>query len=118
MVAAAGAGPEPIEHKALNVDILADAIAFCLSPNAVRAAKSIASKMRAEDGVRTAVNSFYRNLPVATMSCDLIPRQPATWKWKKGKSSLQLSHRAASILVEYKKIDAGSLKLFISRPYP
>lgn len=117
MVAAAGAGPGSIEHKLLNAETLANSITFCLSQSALRAAESLASKMRIENGVKSAVDSFHRNLPVTAMSCDLVTRQPASWEWKKGKSSLKLSHRAALILVEYKKIEAGSLKLYVSHSF-
>ncbi|KAK0127733.1 hypothetical protein ONS96_007247 [Cadophora gregata f. sp. sojae] len=72
--------------------------------------------MKAENGVRAAVRSFHRNVPVPELNCDMVPKHPANWSWKKGKRTLKLSHRAASILVEYKKIKASSLKLHKSKP--
>lgn len=111
MVAAAGAGPRPIDHKALSVLTLAKTIEFLLHPSAMKAASRIASKMQHENGVKEAVRSFHRNLPIETLNCNLLPRYPATWCWKRGKRTLKLSHRAASILVDNKKIEASSLKM-------
>ncbi|KAL3421955.1 glycosyltransferase family 1 protein (sterol glucosyltransferase) [Phlyctema vagabunda] len=117
MVAAAGAGPKPIDHKHLDAWSLAEAINFCLLPETLRAAQNLAKGIRAESGVKRAVDLFHRNLPTDDMSCDLIARSPATWIWTKGKRSCKLSHRAASILVEQKVIDSKSLKLHKSKPF-
>ncbi|ESZ90226.1 glycosyltransferase family 1 protein [Sclerotinia borealis F-4128] len=116
MVAVAGAGPPPIEHKSLDVATLSNAIKFLFSPDVMMAAHNIAVKIRHENGVKEAVNSFHRNLPVKAMSCELMPQQPATWLWKKGRRSLKLSHHAAATLVEKKKIDAGDLTLYKPKP--
>ncbi len=113
MVAAAGAGPRPIEQKFLNVESLSQAINVCLDPKTVLAAQKISERMKNENGVSEAVTSFHRNLTVQELNCDMIPRHPATWYWKKGKRTLKLSHRAASILVEHKKIEASSLKMYV-----
>jgi hypothetical protein len=112
MVAVAKAGPPPIDHKFLDTRALSSAITFLLSPDTRIAAAGIAEKMRHENGVKAAVASFHRNLSVPTMSCDLIKGHPATWIWKKGEHrTLNLSHKAAAILVEEKKIDSSALKL-------
>ncbi|KAJ8060680.1 hypothetical protein OCU04_010985 [Sclerotinia nivalis] len=116
MVAAAGAGPPPIDHQSLTVTILSSSIKFLLSPNAVIAAHDLAVKIRQENGVKEAVNSFHRNLPLKTMSCELMPQQPATWFWKKGKKNLKLSHQAAAVLVEKKKINTSNLSIY--KPHP
>jgi sterol 3beta-glucosyltransferase len=112
MVHAAGAGPRPIDHKSLDVESLSQAIEVLLAPETVLAAERISEKMRHENGVKEAVKSFHRNLPFQQMNCDLVSRQPATWCWKKGKRTLKLSHRAASILVEHKKIEVSALKMY------
>lgn len=111
MVAAAGAGPRPINHQALNDDNLAEAIQFCLSSEALKAASEIAQKMKTENGIMEAVDSFHRNLPISDLSCDLTPRQPAVWLFKKGKEQIKLSDKAAFILAKHKKIDMGDLEL-------
>ncbi|CAG8954861.1 hypothetical protein HYFRA_00008547 [Hymenoscyphus fraxineus] len=120
MVHAAGAGPPPIDIKNINAEILSSAIKFLLSSEAIEAVGVIADKMRAEEGVKSAVDSFHRNLSVADMSCSMLPESPATWtiKTKKGKEkvNLRLSHRAASVLVEEKKIDAKDLRLYKPKP--
>ncbi|KAF4631575.1 hypothetical protein G7Y89_g6551 [Cudoniella acicularis] len=116
MVAAAGAGPHPIDHKSLNSKSLSEAVTFLLSPDALLAAEGIAVKMRTEDGVKQAVTSFHRNLSVKFMSCPLVPGHPATWTWKRGHKSVNLSHKAAAVLVEEKRIDISSLRLYKPKP--
>ncbi|KAF2021850.1 glycosyltransferase family 1 protein [Aaosphaeria arxii CBS 175.79] len=99
MVAAAGAGHPPIHHKLLNVQNLAEAIQYCLSSEAKTAALRIAEQMRTESGVAAAVDSFHRNLPREGFKCDVIPRLPAAWAWKKGKRTKLLSKVAAATVV-------------------
>ncbi|KAF7369031.1 Glycosyltransferase family 1 protein [Mycena venus] len=110
MVAAAGAGPKPIPHKKLNPKALADAIAFCLTPAAAAAARTIADKMRSESGVKTAVDSFHANLPLDRLKCNILSDRPAAWKIQKGKGTLRLSKLAAEVLVQNKEFDPKALK--------
>ena len=44
----AGAGPEPIPHKELNIENLGDAIKFAVSPGAKAAAQRMAQLIEAE----------------------------------------------------------------------
>lgn len=117
MIAAAGAGPQPIPYKSLNEQSLTEAINFCLSEQAKTAAGQISVKMKREDGVATAVKSFHINLPVDQMRCDLLSDQVAVWKYStkdkksKKKTNIKLSDEAAFILVENKKIEAKHLQL-------
>jgi sterol 3beta-glucosyltransferase len=111
MIAAAHAGPPPIHNKLLNQENLAQAIHYCLTEEALDAAADISRKMRAENGVASAVKSFRQNLPIEAMSCDLIPEEPAVWLYSRSKMNLKLSDKAAVILAERKKIDAKHLKL-------
>ncbi|KAI1860796.1 uncharacterized protein JN550_011258 [Neoarthrinium moseri] len=104
MVAAAGAGPNPIPQRELNSDNLAEAITFCLTQDASVAALSLAEKMRNESGVRTAVDMFHANLPLENLRCDVLPDRAAVWRYKKGKTQLKLSKLAADILVDNLKI--------------
>ncbi|KAL0935968.1 sterol glucosyltransferase [Colletotrichum truncatum] len=104
MVAIAGAGPKPIPHKQLNVENLADAIQFCLTPEALTAAGELAAKMKTENGVATAAQSFHANLPLEALPCDIFPDQPATWEYKRSKKHLKLSKKAAGILLDHLKI--------------
>ena len=111
MVAAAGAGPKPLNYKTLSGSIMADAIDMCLAPATMQAAQALSQKMRLEDGVREAITSFHRNLPLERMHCDLIHGQVPVWYWARGTRTLKLSDRAAYILIERKKIEASSLLL-------
>ncbi|KAJ7363785.1 sterol glucosyltransferase [Mycena albidolilacea] len=111
MVAAAGAGPKPIHHKKLDVKTLAAAIAFCLTPEAMAAARTIADKMRSESGVKTAVDSFHANLPLNRLKCDIMADRPAAWKIEKGGRTMRLSKVAAEVLIHNKEFDRKALKL-------
>lgn len=111
MVAAAGAGPRPIDHKNLDVASLVSAIRFCLAPTTLTAAQKLAQKMSGECGVKEAVKSFHRNLPMKNMSCDLLPRKAAVWRYELDtKHHLKLSDEAAFILMEQKKLKMKNIK--------
>ena len=104
MVAAAGAGPNPIPFKQLNVGNLADALRFCLSEEASAAARTIAERMKNESGVRRAVTSFHANLPLQTMRCDIMPSQPAAWTLRDGSRDIKLCKEAAGNLVRTSRV--------------
>lgn len=110
MVSAAGAGPDPIPYKQLKVATLAQAVRFCLTTEAVRSAQGIAAKMQQDEGVKTAVASFHRNLPQGLVECDLLPEFPACWRYRLGKKRFRLSKIAAEILVEKNLLDVKNLK--------
>ena len=111
MVAASGAGPQPIPHRSLDAKQLADAIRYCLRPESLSAAENIARMMQTESGVKTAVESFHRNLPLDKMRCHMLPEEPAVWVYKKSLTKpLQLSKTAAQILIDQLRIDPKSLK--------
>ncbi|KAG8423021.1 hypothetical protein J3459_009819 [Metarhizium acridum] len=109
MVAAAGAGPEPIPAQQLNATNLANAIRFCLTPDAAEASEAIAAKMKSECGVRRAVASFHANLPLNKMRCDVVPSLPASWLCKNKGLQYRLSKGAAEILVDAGRIAKGNL---------
>jgi sterol 3beta-glucosyltransferase len=110
MVATAGAGPSPIDHKALTPTSLASAIRFILTPSAQLAAQKIAEKMSHENGVKEAVESFHKNLPIKQMRCDLLPRKAAVWKYDLGDNkSMKLSDEAAFILMEQKRVKMNKI---------
>lgn len=115
MVAAAGAGPAPIPAKKLDISILAEAIRFCLSSAAQSAAGRMATQMRTEYGVQDAVESFHAHLPAAAMRCDLVPDQPACWKFK-GKQSIHLSKIATEILIQEAEIRPNQIERYESKP--
>jgi hypothetical protein len=113
MVASAGAGPAPIPQKALTSQNLAAAIQFCCAPDVAEAANVLASKVRAESGVKAAVASFHRNLPFESIRCELLPHLPASWLYSNDKVNLRLSKLAGEILVQENKIERKSLKLYV-----
>ncbi|KAJ5014134.1 Sterol 3-beta-glucosyltransferase UGT80A2 [Colletotrichum sp. SAR 10_99] len=121
VVAGAGAGPLPIPQKELSVERLTEAIQCCLSPAANKAVKQVADIMRRERGVDTAVESFHRNIPAASLICDVLPEQPAAWvfeaKSKSGRKHLKLSNQAATYLIDAKKIKASDLKPLRTKEY-
>jgi hypothetical protein len=110
VVAKAGAGPEPIPYKALTSKNLAEAISFCLTPEAASAAKVIAEKMKSETGVRAAVKSFHAHLPKEKMQCDLLEDRPAVWTFNKGRRRFKVSKLAASVLLNHSKTSQQKLK--------
>ncbi|KAF7545181.1 hypothetical protein G7Z17_g9369 [Cylindrodendrum hubeiense] len=105
MVAASGAGPYPIPQKQLNVQNLSEAIQFCLTPEAAHAAAGLASRMKSESGVETAVRSFHANLPLENLQCDILSGQPAVWVCKRGKRTIKLSKMAGGVLFQHLKVD-------------
>lgn len=118
MIHAAGAGPKPIHHKSLSVENLSKAIKFLTTPEATQAAQSIAQRMSAENGVKTAVQSFHRNLPRHTARCDILPHLPAVWTYKvSSQHTIKLSKLAAEVLVDRLKIDSKRLGLNETRSY-
>ncbi|KAF9769538.1 hypothetical protein IL306_013040 [Fusarium sp. DS 682] len=116
MVHAGGAGPAPIPFKILDSDNLAEAIGFCLTPEASTAARQIANKMSSEAGVRRAVASFHANLPLNDIRCDLLLNLPAAWLYEKKGKQVRLSKMAAEILVQTEKVSWNNLKYYQSQP--
>ncbi|KIX01912.1 uncharacterized protein Z518_07851 [Rhinocladiella mackenziei CBS 650.93] len=116
MVAVARAGPTPIPSKNLNSQNLSQAIRYCLSDQAAHAARRVSEKMRAESGVKAAVESFHRHLPLQDMHCDLINSLPAAWECTKPKTSIKLSGAATEILLQSGKIKPNDLRLYRPKP--
>ncbi|KAE8163336.1 hypothetical protein BDV40DRAFT_299466 [Aspergillus tamarii] len=112
MVAAAGAGPSPIEHKEPTAKALSDSIRFCLTRSAQQAAASIAARMKAEDGVSNAGASFHRHVPWKDVKRDLLPSETAAWLVDK-KRGPKLSHKAMAILSLHHMIDMQLLKPYV-----
>ncbi|KAK8048284.1 hypothetical protein PG994_010014 [Apiospora phragmitis] len=102
MIGTAGAGPEAVPYKQLDVDKLADGIKYCLTDEAREAAQKIAKSIEAEgDGAKNAVKSFHNHLAFSgeeSMCCSILSDRVAVWKVKD--TSIKLSAVAADILVE------------------
>ncbi|KAJ5737241.1 uncharacterized protein N7483_002366 [Penicillium malachiteum] len=117
MVASCGLGPRPIPYRSLTSDKLAEAIKFCLQPEAQAAAHDVADRMSHENGVATAVASFHRNLPVTNMQCDVHPSAPAAWRFKKSsKKPLLLSKIAAGVLIDHRWLKQSDLQPLLVHP--
>ncbi|KAG6852494.1 hypothetical protein C0991_011514 [Blastosporella zonata] len=114
MIHKAGAGPEPIHHKKLDVDNLRDAIKFAVSAPAKEAARRMAEQIHSEDGVAKGVESFYRHLPLLNMRCDLDPSRLAVW-WST-EHYLKLSAFAAQTLADMKLLDMDKLDVHSMPP--
>ncbi|KAK8124465.1 Sterol 3-beta-glucosyltransferase [Apiospora kogelbergensis] len=102
MIGTAGAGPEAVPYKQLDVDKLADGIKFCLTDEARKGAQKIAESIEAEgDGAKNAVRSFHSHLALSgekSMRCSILSDRVAVWKVKD--TNIKLSAVAADILVE------------------
>jgi hypothetical protein len=113
MVAAAGAGPEPMPHKELTVEKLKSAIELLLTKEAQQAAEKISSTMTMEDGVAAAVASFHSHLPLEDLRCQIVRDLPASLKYTtwKGTKEVKVSKLAASILLEEGIVTAKDFEL-------
>lgn len=110
MIARAGAGPKAIPHKNLNLDNVTEALSYCISPKASSAALAISDKMKGDSGVRAAVRSFHKHLPLEKMQCQLARDKVATWAYSRQGKRILLSDFAAEILANHLKIDKKKLK--------
>ncbi|PVF99014.1 glycosyltransferase family 1 protein [Serendipita vermifera] len=115
MIHKAGAGPHPIKKDKLGVETLKKAIEFCKAEGAKKAAEGLGEKIRAHDGAKEGVKSFYRHLPLLNMRCDLLPERLAVW-WSTP-HCLRLSAFAAQVLAEEKLIDMSKLEPHRAKEY-
>ncbi|PBP17903.1 isoleucyl-tRNA synthetase [Diplocarpon rosae] len=113
MMSKSKAGPEPVPHKELTVDKLADAIKYLLTDEARAAAQKLAEDIEKEgDGSKNAVTSFHRSLVLRgehSMRCSILEDRVAVWTLKG--TSLRLSALAADLLVEKKRLSWKGLRL-------
>ena len=115
MVARAGAGPEPIPHKELTGENLADAINFCLKPESQERAQELAAKIAEEKGSDVGAQSFHQMLDVDKLRCTLAPSRAAVWRLKR--TQVRLSAMAVCTLANEGLLDFNDLKLFRAREY-
>ncbi|KAF7561513.1 hypothetical protein G7046_g2634 [Stylonectria norvegica] len=113
MLGKAGVGPEPVPYKFLDVEKLADGIAYLLTPEAEVAAMKIAKSIVAEgDGAVNAVRDFHRQLNLrgpGTMRCSILKDKVSVWQLKG--TSLKLSALAAELLIEAGLLSCKRLRL-------
>jgi hypothetical protein len=115
MIARAGAGPDPIPHRQLTADKLADAINFCLKPESLERAKGLASKIATERGSDKGTQSFHQHLEADRLRCTLAPSRVAVWRIKR--TQIRLSAFAACTLANANLLDFHDLKLFRAQEY-
>ncbi|KAL2056847.1 hypothetical protein ABVK25_002586 [Lepraria finkii] len=113
MIAKAGAGAhKAILYKRLTVDVLAEGIKQCLSPEAKKTAEKLAQDIAQEgDGAKNAVEAFHRLAMRGehSMRCSILADHVAVWTLKH--SNLRLSALAAEQLIKKKKIKWQDLRL-------
>lgn len=113
MIGSAGAGPEAVPYKYLDVDKLAEGIEFCLTDEARQAAGEIAKSIELEgDGAENAVKSFHKHLqltPPNSIRCSIFKDRVAAWKPKH--SHVKLSPLAADMLVSSGQLTWKQLRL-------
>ena len=66
-----GAGPKGCPVKSLTLQKFVDALQIMRDPQTSKNAKALSIKMQTENGTLAGVNSFYRNLPLHKMVCDV-----------------------------------------------
>jgi UDP:flavonoid glycosyltransferase YjiC (YdhE family) len=115
MVARAGAGPQPIPHKQLTADNLAEAIEMCLLPESQQRAKELAAKIHSERGSDVGAQSFHQMLDVDKLRCNLAPSRAAVWRVRR--TQVRLSALAACTLANEGLLDFNDIKLFRPREY-
>ncbi|GAB7351714.1 hypothetical protein MBLNU459_g2302t2 [Dothideomycetes sp. NU459] len=115
MVAKAGAGPDPIPHKELTADNLADAIMTALKPESLERAKELSESISHEKGSETGAQSFHQFLDLDKMRCTLAPSRAAVWRLKR--TDVRLSALAATVLGNAGVLDFKDLKLYRPREY-
>jgi len=108
MVAASGAGPEPIPYRSLTALGLARAITTCLAPETQLAARQVADRMSADKGVKTAVQSFHAQLP-GNVRCDIIEDEAAAWTFREGNNTMRLSKKVAAVLLRQSMLKPDKL---------
>jgi len=77
IVADAGAGPEPIPIRRLDIERLTAAFDACRRPQIRQRATELGTLLRASDGAELAVQSIERHLPALAMCCSADPHHLA-----------------------------------------
>lgn len=115
MVSRAGAGPDPIPHKQLTADNLAEGIMTCLKPESLSKANELAQKIAKERGSDVGAQCFHQHLDIDKLRCTLAPSRMAVWRLKR--TQVRLSALAACTLANEGLLDFNDLKLSRGREY-
>lgn len=101
MVHRSGAGPKGCPITDLTVDRLVQSFEVMRHPDTIASAKALGAKMSKEDGVSEGVKSFYNNLPLGDMICEVCifnNRRQAVARIYCGDCGLKLSEEADTII--------------------
>ncbi|KAL1836593.1 hypothetical protein VTJ49DRAFT_4897 [Mycothermus thermophilus] len=113
MIGRAGAGPEPVPHKHLTAERLAEGIKYCLTEKARAAAERIARDIAREgDGAENACRAFHKGLALngrRSMRCAMLPERTAVWEMRA--TGVKLSALAAEMLVAKGLVSWKKLRL-------
>lgn len=109
MISRAGAGPDPIAHKDLTAEKLAEAIKYCLQNDTVERAKELGQKIREEKGTEVGGASFHNQLNIGNLRCSVAPSRTASWRVRRTK--VRLSPLVAAVLVDGGLLKYTDLKL-------
>ncbi|KAL3671187.1 hypothetical protein V7S43_004367 [Phytophthora oleae] len=104
-LALSGAGVQPLELSALTPPSLVQTFQALLDPKRAACAARLASTISPSDALDTAVSAFYRNLPLAGMTCDLDPTRIA--RVYDSAHKLKLSYEARLVVHQITE-DSGS----------
>ena len=111
-----GAGPAPIPGNRLKTQDLINAFrAVYENPDLRLQAERLKMAFHREDGCRAAVNSFYANLPLEAMRCDLQSHYPACFRLDT--YNLKISRPAAQVLVTAGMIRESDLTINPTRDW-
>ncbi|KAJ1551598.1 hypothetical protein HK096_007329 [Nowakowskiella sp. JEL0078] len=109
----AGVSPVPLPYKTkFTVENLSEAFLAVQSAPMIAAAREIGAKLVEENGAKLAVDSFYRQLPLKYMLCDVDPTKLASFY--SVKYDIKLSEAVARTLAEKELIVVGDLKPYRS----
>ncbi|PNY29406.1 Sterol 3-beta-glucosyltransferase [Tolypocladium capitatum] len=115
MIARARAGPEPIRHKDLTVENLAEALKYCVLPETQEQAKELGQRIREEHGTNVGGASFHNHLDLASLRCSVAPSRAAAWRVRRTK--FRLSPLAAAVLIEEGLLQYSDVKLYRAVEY-
>ncbi|KAI9171844.1 glucosyl/glucuronosyl transferase [Paramyrothecium foliicola] len=110
MISRAGAGPDPVTHKDLTAEKLAEAIKFCLQTDTQERAQELGQKIREEKGTDVGGMSFHNHLNVDNLRCDIAPSRTAVWRVRRTK--VKLSPVVAALLVDEGLLKYSDMKLY------
>ena len=113
MIARSGAGAPPIPGKRLNTKELIEAFKIVHQADRREAAERLSQAFQHENGCRTAVQSFHRNLLLSKVRSDLEPTFAACYRL--ADYNLQISRPVAQALVAAGLIEESQLSLHSTR---